>query len=253
MSLFADERASHQHSLDTLNAFYEHDDFMESIDTVVDLGCGQGFDLEWWATRTTRDENPQPLNIKCTGVDVLDQLSVAHRYPNITYQKTTFEGDVAPPSNTKFDVLWCHDAFQYAINPIQTLSNWWNIASDGGMMVIIVPQTTNIHRHQLAFTQESGCYYHHTLASLIHMLAVSGWDCKNGFFLKKPQDPWIHAVVYKSQHAPMDPRTTDWHTLSAMDLLPDSAKKSVYAHGELDQRDLVVPWLDYSLSWLGQQ
>jgi SAM-dependent methyltransferase len=253
MSLFADSSASHEHSLKTLNTLYEYDDFMESIATVVDLGCGSGKDLEWWATRTTRDENPQPLNIKCTGVDVLDQLGIARNYPNITYQKTDFEDAIHPPASSKFDILWSHDSFQYAINPVTTLSNWWNIASEGAMLALVVPQTTNIHRNQLFFTQESGCYYHYTMANLIHMLAVSGWDCKHGFFLKNPRDPWLHAIVYKSDIGPQNPKTTDWHRLSELGLLPDSADRSVYAHGELQQQDLVLPWIDHSLTSFARQ
>lgn len=253
MSLLANAEQSHAHSQQTLNALYEYDDFMESIATVVDLGCGTGLDVEWWATRTTRDENPQPLNIKCTGVDVLDELLIAHSYPNVTYQKTDFEGSIYPPGNNKFDILWSHDSFQYAVNPVTTLGNWWNIASDGGMLAIIVPQTTNIHRHKLAFTQESGCYYHYTIVNLIHMLAVSGWDCRHGFFLKNPRDPWLHAIVYKSEHPPMNPRTTTWFDLMEKKLLPESADQSVYAHGELRQQDLVLPWLDHSLTSFAQQ
>ena len=253
MSLFADSHASHKHSLLTLNELQEYDEFMESISTLVDLGCGSGLDIEWWATRTTREDNPKPLNINCVGVDTLPELSIAKQYSNVTYQSADFEGDLYPPKKKKFDVLWCHDSFQYALNPVQTLSNWWHIAGDGARLVLIVPQTTNIHRHQLAFTQESYTYNHFTLVSLIHMLAVSGWDCKSGFFKKNQQDAWLHAVVYKSQHAPMNPKITYWHHLSQLKLLPESAEKSVYAHGELDQRDLIVPWLDQSLSWLGQQ
>jgi len=253
MSLLINAEASHAHSLHTLNALYEYDDFMESIQTVVDLGCGEGRDIEWWATRTTREENPRPLNIKCTGVDVLDELSVAKKYPNITYQKTDFEGTIYPATNSQFDILWSHDSFQYAINPVTTLSKWWDIASPGGMLAIIVPQTTNIHRHQLSFTQESNCYYHYTLVNLIHMLAVTGWDCKHGYFLKRPKDPWLNAIVYKSEHKPMDPKKTNWYTLSEMGLLPESADKSVYAHGELRQQDLLLQWVDHSLSWMGQQ
>lgn len=253
MSLFADSYTSHEHSLRTLNALYEYDDFMASIVSLVDLGCGDGRDLEWWATRTTRDDNPQPLNIKCTGVDVLDELKIARDHPNVTYQKTDFEGTIYPPTTGKFDILWCHDSFQYAINPIQTLSNWWHIASDGGMLALIVPQTTNIRRNQLAFTQESGCYYHYTIVNLIHMLATAGWDCKSGFFLKSPTDPWLHAVVYKSSQTPMDPRTTTWFDLMEKKLLPDSADRSVYAHGELNQQDLVLPWVDHSLMSFARQ
>jgi SAM-dependent methyltransferase len=251
--MFGNEESSHQHSLETLNILCSYDDFMESIDSVVDFGCGKGLDLEWWATRTTNEDNPKPLNINCTGVDIRNELPVARNYPNITYQKTDFEETIHPPYNRKFDILWCHDAFQYAINPIQTLSNWWSIAAEGAMLAIIVPQTTNIRHHKLAFETPSGCYYHHTLVSLIHQLAVSGWDCKNGFFLKKPQDPWLHAVVYKSGHAPMNPKTTTWFDLREKKLLPDSADNSIYKHSQLRQQDLIVPWLDHSLSMPGKQ
>ena len=83
MSSFATEEDSHIHSLQTLNSLYEYDDFMSSIDTMVDLGCGTGLDLEWWATRTTRDEIPKMLNIDCIGVDLFPQLSMAKKYKNM--------------------------------------------------------------------------------------------------------------------------------------------------------------------------
>lgn len=243
---------SHQHSLETLNALYEYDDFMSSIGTLVDLGCGNGDDLEWWATRTTRDDNPIPLNIQCTGVDLQPTLPVSKKYRNIIYRSGDFENEIiAPPS--LYDVLWCHDSFQYAINPLKTLSNWWHIASPGAMLVIIVPQTTNFRIKQMMFEQRSGCFYHHTLVSLIHMLAVNGWDCHSGFFQKQPMEPWIKAVVYKSDQEPLDPKTTDWYKLAELGLLPDSANKGIKAHGYLRQQDLLLPWIDKSLTWMGQQ
>ena len=253
MTSFINSEASHTHSLQTLNMLYEYDDFMESIRTVVDLGCGEGQDLEWWATATTRDEDPRPLNISCIGVDVAEQLPIAKQYTNMSYQKTDFEEEVYTPKKSKYDVLWCHDAFQYAVNPIQTLSKWWNIAETNAMLVLIVPQTTNIHRNQLTFFQDSGCYYHHSMVGLIHMLAVSGWDCRAGFFKKNLTDNWLHAVVYKSDIAPMDPKKTTWYDLVEKKLLPESAGKSIMSHGYLRQQDLIVPWLDHSLSILGNQ
>ena len=248
MSIFGTPQESHQHSLETLNTLQEYDEFMESIKTLADLGCGSGLDLKWWATRTTREDNPQPLNIKCTGIDINESLPIARNYNNIVYQKTNFEDLDNLSQKNQFDVLWSHDSFQYAINPVQTLSNWWNMATNGAMLILIVPQTTNIHQHKLAFTQESGSYYHHTVVSLIHQLAVSGWDCHSGFFLKRPQDPWLHAVVYKSVLGPQDPRTTSWHKLSELGLLPESAERSIYARDDLHQQDLVLPWLDGSLT-----
>jgi len=242
---------SHRHSLQVLNALYEYDDFMESIVTVADLGCGSGEDLEWWATRTTREDNPQPLNIQCQGIDLLEQLPMAKKHDNITYQRTDFEGKIHAPQKG-FDILWCHDAFQYCVNPLQTLSNWWHIASDGGMLTISVPQTVLTHRGRLAYYLDAGCLYHHTMVSLMHLLAMSGWDCRAGFFRQMPSDPWIHAIVYKSEHEPQDPKTTSWHDLSKLRLLPESADRSIYAHGHLRQHDLVVPWIDKSLASMAQ-
>lgn len=250
--MFTANQPNRRPSLDVLETLYEYDDFMASIGTLVDLGCGNGDDIKWWATRTTRDESPIPLNIKCVGVDQLNTLPVAKQYSNITYQKTNFEEIVHPPTGQLFDVLWCFDAFQYCINPIETLKKWRTIASDGSMLAISVPDSMFIKHKQLAFFQPAGCYYHHTLVSLIHMLAVTGWNCNTGFFLKRVGDPWLHAIVYKSEHGPMDPSTTSWHQLSEMKLLPESAEASVYAHNYLRQQDLVVPWIDHSLTDMGR-
>jgi SAM-dependent methyltransferase len=250
---FRNHEESHQHSLQTLNTLFEYDDFMESIGTLIDLGCGTGLDLEWWATRTTRDEVPVPLNIRCTGVDQGPAPAVVRKYSNIVYNILDFESTEKLSKKSKFDVLWCHDAFQYCINPLATLAKWNRIAEDGGMLIMAVPQTTNMDIRQLSFVQPSGCYYHHTVVSLMHMLAVNGWDCRSGFFQKKPNDNFIHVIAYKSDHAPMDPKTTTWYELVEKNLLPDTAAASVQRHGCVRQQDLVLSWIDKNLSWLGQQ
>ena len=246
MTTFSNPQASHDHSLQTLQILYEFDDFMESVSTVVDMGCGAGLDLEWWATRTTRDEVPKPLNIKCLGVDQSSGLLLANKYSNIHHQVQDFERPFSPSKST-FDVVWCHDAFQYAINPLATLKSWWEIMSYNGMLVLILPQTTNIEFKSLAYDQRDGCYYNWTLVSLIHALAVSGFDCKSGFFFKDPTNPWLHAVVYKGDQQPQDPRTTRWYDLCDANLLPESLEQSILKYGYARQRDLVLPWLDHSL------
>jgi SAM-dependent methyltransferase len=235
-----------------IDALYQYDDFMSSISTMVDLGCGSGEDLAWWASATTRDESPEPLNIQCVGIDVIDQLPMAKKYKNITYQSTDFEKQVCAPKNL-FDVLWCHDAFQYCIDPVGTLIKWRDIASQGAMLAIAMPQTLQIKKNQLAYFLPSGVFYHHSIVSLIYMLSVAGWDCRTGFFDQDTTDPWIRAVVYKSDQTPLDPKKTTWYTLLETGLLPESAERSIQAHGYLRQQDLIVPWLDKSLNWLGKQ
>jgi SAM-dependent methyltransferase len=242
---FKNDEQSHQHSLHTLETLYEYDDFMESVTMMADLGCGSGLDLEWWATRETRDDTPRPLNIQCTGIDLHEKLPMAKKYRNMRYQWHNFEEHL--DTKNKFDVLWCHDSFQYVIDPFKALKNWWSMMSPDGMLVIIVPQTTNLEFNTQAFDQRDGCYHHWTLVNLIHTLAVSGFDCANGFFQKKANDPWLHAVVYKSPHSPMDPRTTSWLELAERGLIPKSAADSFSRYGLVKQRDLVLPWLDRSL------
>jgi SAM-dependent methyltransferase len=246
MTFFSRPELSHQHSLETLNCLYEYDDFMESIDTLVDVGCGTGLDLEWWATRTTRDEKAIPLNIRCLGVDLMTELPMAYRYPNIQYCSQDFENPITMHKH-KYDIVWCHDAFQYAVNPLATLENWWKMMTPGAMLVIIVPQTTNLKFNIQEFDQQDHCYYNHTMVSMIHMLAISGFDCNLGFFKKNANDSWLHAVVYKSNHEPMNPKITKWYDLCELELLPDSAVKSIQQYGYLRQQDLILPWLDKSL------
>lgn len=248
---FLSSQESHDHSLKTLRLLYEFDDFMSSIGTMIDMGCGDGLDLEWWATRTTRDlNNPIPLNISCTGVDIKESLAMAHQYKNIRYQPVDFEKPI-PTGRRKFDVIWSHDSFQYVIDPFTTLRQWRDCCADNGMLILIVPQTTNLEFNSQAYDQRDKVYWHWTMVNLIHVLSVTGWDCRSGFFLKQSGDPWLHAAVYKSKIEPMDPRTVTWYELSDMKLLPESADKSIAAHGYLRQRDLLLQWIDRSNVWMG--
>lgn len=235
---------SHKHSLETLNLLYEYDDFMLSIGSICDMGSGLGHDTEWWASRTTRDENPIPLGIRCTAVDINKKPKFQDTTFEITYVKDNFE---TFESKQKFDIIWSHDSFQYALDPLTTLKNWNRLLTPGGMVVIIVPQFTNLDYNRVAYDQPSGCYYNYTLVSMMHMLAVNGFDCKSGFFQKKVNDPWIKCIAYKSEHAPMNPRTNTWYTLLDRQLLPDSAENSITKFGYVRQHDLVLPWLDKSL------
>jgi len=247
--IFKTPEESHAHSLQTLNALYEYDDFMLSINTLADMGCGTGLDLEWWATRTTRDEVPVPLNIKCTGYDLQSSLPIAHKHRNIQYTPHNFEEPFV--TKTPYDIVWSHDALQYSINPLNTLANWWDVMSPGGMLAIVLPQTTNVEFNEQAFIQRDFCYFNWTIVSLMHSLAVCGFDCADGYFLKNPNDPWLHAVVYKSDIKPLDPRTTTWYNLCDLNLLPETVAKSAIKYGYVRQQDLVLPWVDKSLAHFG--
>jgi len=243
--MFGSPEESHNHSrevLDVIETFYE---FMISVGTVADMGGGNGLDAEWWSTRETDPEvdttgRPQPLNIKSFVIDTIDKLDVSHK--NLTHIKADMEKtDILSES---YDVITSHNSFQQCISPITTLKHWWELANPNGMLILQIPQTTNIKYNKHDISILSSEYYHYTLVNLIYMLAVNGWDCKNGMFTKGLQDPWIKAVVYKGEVKPMDPRTTSWRALAELDLLPDSAVDSINRWGYVKQQDLVLSWFN---------
>lgn len=249
---FVTEEQSWNHSRGVLETFYEFDDFMESIGTLADFGAGiEGKAVEWWATRTTRDELRQPLNIKCTAVDRLDTCRAAHRNKNISYLRHDLEQPF-PDTVQKFDVIWSYDVFQYMINPQQTLRNWREVTNPGGMLILVFPQTVEMDGYVRAYDQWDYCLHQWTMVSLIHNLAMAGWDCSDGFFRKEPNDPWLHAVVYRGEKGSFDPTTTRLYDLCDAGVLPESMAKGIHLQGYARERDLVLPWIDRSIRWFGQ-
>jgi len=251
MSSFGSPHEKHEHSFkNVLSYMYEYDDFMDSVGRVIDLGCDvEATDMLWWANATTRDETQTPLGIKCVGVNTFEKLNVKHS--SISYQNH----DIESLNRVKrtFDIVWCYDQLQYLLNPYQALSNWWHIAEKDAMLVIAVPQTVNTEYHIQEYNLSLGHKYHYTMPQLIYMLAVSGWDCRCGFFKKTPGDPWLYAIVYKSNVEPMDPKETNIYKLvEQTELLPQCAVDGIHKYGKLRQRDLVLPWLDKSLMVMEQ-
>lgn len=251
MSSFGSPHEKHEHSFkNVLSYMYEYDDFMDSVGRVIDLGCDvEATDMLWWANATTRDETQTPLGIKCVGVNTFEKLNVKHS--SISYQNH----DIESLNRVKrtFDIVWCYDQLQYLLNPYQALSNWWHIAEKDAMLVIAVPQTVNTEYHIQEYNLSLGHKYHYTMPQLIYMLAVSGWDCRSGFFKKTPGDPWLYAIVYKSNVEPMDPKETNIYKLvEETELLPQCAVDGIHKYGKLRQRDLVLPWLDKNLMVMEQ-
>lgn len=249
MTSFGSPVASHAHSLETLETLYQFDDFMHSIKNVADMGCGAGLDMTWWATRTTRDADARPLNIRCLGIDLATSCAATDQHRYISYLPQDFEQPIQIHKR-RFDVIWCHDSFQYVQDPFSTLQQWRDCASPGGMLVLMVPQTTVFAQNREHIEQADGCYWHWTLVNLMHVLAVSGWNCAAGFFRRPAGDPWITVIVHRGDHGVLDARTTRWYDLCDHGVLPDSAVRSIQRHGYVRQQDLVLPWIDKSLTSL---
>jgi len=249
--MFATHHESHKHSLQTLSLLEQHGDFMESIDSVLDIGCGKGLDTEWWATRCLLDDddNSIPLNINCTALDIKSTYDTT-KYDNVTIEIADYETYI---SDKKYDVLWCHNSFQYCINPMNTLLNWRNVLNDGGMLCIEVPSTINMEYNRLSMRQYSQQYYDFTMLSMMHWLAIAGYETSFVHLDRFNKDNWLKVIAYKTVKSPLDPRETTWYDLADTELLPESVVKSINKHGYPIQQELVLEWIDHNLVWYGSK
>lgn len=248
MAPFKNPEASHEHSLKILNLLYEYDSFLDSIETVADFGSGAGLDTLWWATLTTRDEPPEPRNYLTYAVDKnikhLNKDLVA--LPNVKAIEADLDcADVLIPRQVDF--IWCHDVFQYITNPLSTLRTWNHQLHVDGMLMLVFPQYQYYSYNKINYESRSLCFYNHNIVNLMYMLAVNGFDCKDAYFKKDDNDPWIYAAVYKSDIEPMDPKVTTWETLIENNLVNDSVNLCLQKYGYIKQDNLLTKWLDKGL------
>lgn len=243
MGLFRNAYYSHEHSLEVLNLLYGYDSFLDSLTSIADMGCGAGLDAQWWATLMTRDDPPEPRNyivyavdqdIKKIEPDIL-QLS-----PNIIPLEKNFE-ELAIPR--RVDLIWSHDSFQYARDPFKCLKTWKNTLNQNGMLILSIPQGTYVKNNFLITEQHAGQFYNYNILNLIYMLGVTGFDCRDAYFYRKKDSPWLYAAVYASEHQPMD-QSASWYDLADRGLVNDSLLTSINKHGYAKLDDLVVTWLD---------
>ena len=244
MNIFKTDQDSHAHSLRTLNLIANYDDFMDSIHVIADMGCGSGADINWWANKTYTDDGDSevPYNYTCYGVDTsLGTAPSNYQSENIRWIEQDFDN---LNENLKVDLLWSHDSFRFSANPMQTLRSWNKLLNNDGMLALIVPQTVNIVYNKPLVTALSYSYFSYNICNLLYMLAVNGFDCRHAHFNKEANDPWIHCIVYKSSHAPMDPTKTSWYQLYDLDLLQQSACDMINTYGFIRQDLLQTHWLN---------
>ena len=246
MALFKNAYDSHNHSLEILNLLYAYDSFLDNLSTIADMGCGEGLDSQWWAQLETRDDPPEPHNYTVYAVDQNTRQidpALLEENKNIIPIQANFETRCIP---RKVDLIWAHDTFQYARDPFKCLAAWKDQLNVNGMLVMAVPQTTYYHNNRLVVANHSHQYYSYNVLNLMYMLAVSGFDCRDAYFYRKENSPWLYAGVYASEHEPV-PEHASWHDLVDRNLINNSVINSIGKYGYARLEDVVVSWFDRNL------
>jgi hypothetical protein len=123
------------------------------------------------------------------------------------------------------------------------LRTWKDTLQENGMLILTVPQGTYVNNSSLIVEQHNHQYYNYNILNLIYMLAISGFDCRDAYFYRRRNTPWLYAAVYASGHKPLTQQAT-WYDLADRNLVNDSVINSVNRHGHAKLEDLVVTWLD---------
>lgn len=240
MNLFSSDKESHEHSLETINFIEKYESYLMGIRTIYDMGCGSGKDAHYWTTLKYFSNGYMiPYSFKVVGIDILP-VKLKYDQPRLTFIEHDFE---EYDSGLNADMIWSHDSFRFAQNPLKTLSSWWNILNPNGMLCIITPQTTNIHHGKPVNRTYSGNFYHYTITNLIYMLAVSGFDLRDNRFWRKPGDPWLHLIAYKGEWEPFqNPRNVTWYQL--LERLPERWSHEIKKSGYLKEEVLQTHWIN---------
>ena len=176
--------ANVRHAETILSEIRNYDAFLDSLRTIADMGCGRGEDITWWATLSTRDDPPEPYNFNCFAVDT-DSAKLTHipDLPNI--KKINRDFNEFPLFPVSIDLMWAHDSLQYGHNPLAMLKTWNESMTVNGMLIVSVPQSNGVEYNRYYSRTYEHCFFNSTPTSLLYMLAVNGFDCRDAYLLKK--------------------------------------------------------------------
>jgi SAM-dependent methyltransferase len=243
MPIMLDDKTSHQHALRTLNLLNGYQDFLDNVTNMADMGCGAGLDALWWATL---DRMGTPRNIKVNAVDLAIDMRTVPVNENINYIQCDYTATTLEQNS--LDLIWAHNSLQYSLSPFHTLTHWWNLLKNDGMLLITIPYNFSIHEHReiqnVDVVHEYNSYYNWSLGNLIMLLVANGFDCRNAHFNMDKTDQWIQAAVYKLPVKP--PIGLSWYDMLDKKMLPVSIESAVNANGNFNESNIICDWIDRS-------
>jgi len=216
---------------------------------VCDFGCGDGSVTEWWTKQAPYDETqPGVSYTKVSGIDLIDR----------SIDKFDFTcGDIQnmPYKDNEFNLGWCHYSLQQLIDPVRGLVEMRRVMTEYSLLFLTVPQAldTDYGRLKTRFNHHDKNFY--SLPTLITHLAMAGWNCDKGYFLKKFNDRNIHAIVkpMKDWEEVNNPYSLNHAALQERGALPECTHDMIKAKGYFDETCLLIPWMTGALTNYGDR
>ena len=231
---------------DSANKFFTviSQDLFVNMLHVCDFGCGDGFNTQWWCDQAPYDDaDPYANHTKVSGIDLIDSKTDK-------FDRT--QGDILsmPYKDDEFNLGWCHYTLQQLKDPVLGLIEMKRVMTDYSLLFVTVPQPldTEYNRLKTKFSQFDRVFY--TLPILITHLAMAGWDCRGGYFLKEENNRDIFAVVkpMREWKAPNDPYELNMYDLMDRKVLPESTDDMIKSKGYFDETVLLLKWMNGMLT-----
>lgn len=236
---------SHQHSLVTLNYLSMLDDYLSNIKDICVMGAGLGYDAVWWASLKSPHGRSYNFNVSAV------EMSPPYGLQTVQGMQWYFE-DFSLVKLPPQDLIWCHNALHYSLNPIGTLFHWHNLLRNDGLLIVEIPYTLSISEHlqhnMVNVNMSSGVYHVYTMSSLIIQLASAGFDCRNAHFQFDRENKWLRAAVYKTEDQPK--LYNSLYELRETNRLPYCLDAKLNSIDNFNESDLVLEWIDRTQSFL---
>jgi len=184
--------------------------------TLIDFGCGYGLHCRELA-KSGRE---------VSGID-LGFLPEAHEDAKTGGYKL-ISGSWSDLDAESYDVGYSHHCLEHSRDPIGWLHDWARIIKRGGKLFLAVPQHyTRATAGHIAVGW--------SIAQVIYMLALAGWDCRQGRFSKQSNS--ILAIVDRPGNIDIAAPDTNGPWGIAAARLPEGLKFDG-SHFTTDNRDL---------------
>lgn len=173
------------------------------FNSVIDFGCGYGNHVELF-NQKGKD---------AYGIDIDFVPEALHNAKEKGY--TLIKNSWSDVKNKKFDAGWSHHSLEHARDPISWLNEWGNLIKPNGKLFIVVP---SYKTRVLAGHINTGW----NPSQLAYILAVAGWDCRDGRFEEKNKN--VYGIVTR----PETMKIHDTHVFgfgSAAEMMPKTMKK----------------------------
>lgn len=211
---------------------------------VLDVGCGDGIQAEWWASRQPPDAEDRydiKPSVECHGVDLFppsSDLVNKFYYKQGDYHNLTYK-------DSQFDIVWSHFSLEYSPTPFKALAEWRRVCKPDGHLYLTIPGSFKKKFGRIHTGIKPGQQSWFTVPMLMYMLAYTGWSPKNSFFEQDFKNGVIRGLIAANpeQSTAIDPVTTNLYEMAEKGVFNEWCNAMINDTGTFDESRLVITWV----------